>query len=181
MNSPSEIQTHVDDINRKRHNSLSNVPYHHNFDLQQLFDTCRVYIIDLEQRFWSNVYSPALSQRLKVPKEVLKTVSAHFCCSDDISDESSYILVLMLQKMYELLRHAVDFNSSQTGIIDISPPDPPEFLTVIPHGQVHISLEKLAENHMSPKTSQNVLRSFSFIFNDRLSDWQRNSARKKNW
>ena len=94
----------------ERRNSFVSVPYHHNFDLQQLFDTCRVCITAVEQSLQSALHRPVLSRRLDTVDESFKSVSAEFSSNVDIPDNSSYLLIIILKEVYELLRDHVEHN-----------------------------------------------------------------------
>jgi len=143
--------------------SLANVPYHHNLDLQQIFDTCRVYVAAVEQSLQAARHRPVLSRRLDAVDEALKSISEQFCSTKDVPDEASYVFILLLQKLYELLRQHVHVEGPQvTSVINVSPSGNPVVLTVIPHGQVHVSLEKLVEAlHI---TNDTVERTNEFVY-----------------
>ncbi len=130
----------------ERRSSLVGIPYHHNFDLQQLFDTCRVCITAVEQSLQSTLHRPVLSRRLDTADESFKSVSAGFSSSDNIPDHSSYLLIIILKEVYELLRDHVEKNCPTiSNIIEFSAAEGIIILTRIPRGQVHISIEKLVE------------------------------------
>ena len=130
----------------ERRNSFVSIPYHHNFDLQQLFDTCRVCITAVEQSLQSALHRPVLSRRLDTVDESFKAVSAEFSSNVEVPDNSSYLLIIILKEVYEQLRDFVENNCPQiSNVIEFSSPEGIAVLTRIPHGQVSISIEKLVE------------------------------------
>lgn len=130
----------------ERRNSFVSIPYHHNFNLQQLFDTCRVCITAVEQSLQSTLHRPVLSRRLDTVDESFKSISAEFSSNADVPDNSSYLLIIILKEVYELLRYHVEKNCPPiSNVIEFSAPGGIVILTRIPHGQVNISIEKLVE------------------------------------
>jgi hypothetical protein len=118
------------------------IPYHHNIDVQQVFHACDVYLNTIRKSGKLESISPYID----VVGESLLWASIQFCSRESIPDRCSLLLLHILQKVYELLRKYVDaeilINLDDIGLHAESR----TFLGVIPHGQVHVSMEKLAEN-----------------------------------
>ena len=132
---------------RERRKSIGDIPYHHNLDLQQLFDTCRVCVFAIEQALHSSSQRPVVFRRLEEVDDTLKSIAAQFCSPpSSVSNRSSYLLILILQQVYESLRHYIETRCSPvSNVIEFSSDTGVVVLKMIPHGQVHVSIEKLAE------------------------------------
>jgi len=138
---PSLIET------RPRRKSIGEIPYHHNLDLQQLFDTCRVCVFAVEQSLRSSTERPVLFRRLEEVDDTLKSVATQFSTPPTkVSDNCAYLLILVLQQVYESLRHYIETRCSPvSNVIEFTSEAGIVVLKMIPHGQVHVSIEKLAE------------------------------------
>lgn len=144
--------------NSEQEARLSDLPYHHNLDLGQLFDTCRAWINAVEQSLQSTANRPVLSRRLNSVADTVHTASTQFRSNNNIPHNTSYLLALILQKIYEVLRHEVDSKDSQlSGVSADGGTENPIASKIIPRGQVHISIEKLVENlHISEDEAESV-------------------------
>ena len=141
------LPPNIPDTNRERRKSVEEIPYHHNLDLQQLFDTCRVCVFAVEQSLHSTTQRPVLFRRLEEVDDTLKSIAAQFSNPPaKVSDTCSYLLILVLQQVYETLRHYIETRCPPvSNVIEFSSESGIVVLNVIPHGQVHVSIEKLAE------------------------------------
>lgn len=117
------------------------IPYDHNVDIQQIFHACDVYLTTIRK----SDKLESMSSYIDVVNESLLWASLQFCSCESILDRCSLLLLHVLQEVYELLRKYVDaeklINLDDVGLYTESR----TFLGVIPHGQMHVSLEKLAE------------------------------------
>lgn len=139
-----QIVTPEDTVYReKRRSSLVGLPYHHNFDLQELFDTCRVSLAEIQEFFQSTVRRPVLARRLTAADQCLETVSNRFChTSGVLPEETRYLLVLFLQQLYDSMQHYITLECPPSDGSATQRPAALVGLTVIPHGQVRMSFEK---------------------------------------
>ena len=142
-----------------RDNSLSSlvgIPYHHNLDLQQLFDTSRTSLIEIEHFFQLNAGRPILARRLILADQSLERLTNRFChTSSAVPDEISYLLVLFLQQLYELTSDYVSLECPPSDSPFSLPPDVLAGLTAIPQGQVSLSFEKQVQGLR--RLSENLL------------------------
>ena len=138
---PSLVET------RARRTSIGEIPYHYNLDLQQLFDTCAVCVFAVEESLRSSTERPVLFRRLEEVNDTLKTVATQFSTPiATVSDNCKYLLILVLQQVYESLRHYIETRCSPvSNVIEFTSEGGIVVLKLIPHGQVHVSIEKLAE------------------------------------
>jgi hypothetical protein len=129
------------EISHQGRNALVGLPFHHNLTFQQLFDSCGVSLAVIEQSLYSTSHQ-VLQRRINNVSLTLNNVSSEF--RHKVADEISYLLLLILQKLYEILQMYIEkesvpfpkhFEAVQSG--------GPTGLLGIPHGQVHVSLEKL--------------------------------------
>lgn len=134
---PQSMQTNP----HQGRNALLGLPFHHNLTFQQLFDTCGISLAVIEQSLYSTSHH-VLQRRINNVSLTLNTVASEF--HSKVTDEVSYLLLLILQKLYEILQIYIEkesvpfpkhFEAVQQG--------GPTGLLGIPHGQVHVSLEKL--------------------------------------
>src|SRR5271170_5528093 len=123
---------------RPRRKSIGEIPYHHNLDLQQLFDTCRVCVYAVEQSLHTSTQRPVLFRRLEEVDDTLKSIAIQFC-TPQIPDNCGYLLVLILQQIYESLRHYIETRCSPVSdVIEFTSEADIVVLKMIPHGQVHV-------------------------------------------
>lgn len=134
--------------NRGPSDSLIDVPYHHNLNLRQIFDACRVCITSIEQSVRSESHVPTLSGRLDTIDEAFESVSTQFCADSlDVPNNALYLLLLILQKFYELLQHHVEVKRLVlSNVTEFPNAKGITLLNMMPHGQVHVSIEKLLED-----------------------------------
>lgn len=125
--------------------SVEEIPYHHNLDLQQLFDTCRVCVYAVEQSLHTSTQRPVLFRRLEELDDILKSIATQFSTAQ-VPDYYAYLLVLVLQRVYETLRQYIETRCSPVSdVIEFTSEAGIVVLKMIPHGQVHVSIEKLVE------------------------------------
>src|SRR5277367_2888129 len=91
---PTETQLNIDEELARRRNVLVDIPYHHNLDLQQIFDTCRLYMTGIEQHLLSSSQS-VLSRRINAVDQALTTCCPIFCDATELLEEPSYLLLLL--------------------------------------------------------------------------------------
>ena len=120
---------------------VERVPYHQNFDLQQLFDNCSGCVVAIGECL--QLKRPVLYRRLDIIHDTLQSLSSDFCSASDLHDNSAYLLIVVLQKIYEVLRHGLDSvgadsQPSTTGASSSS--------TILGHGELHILIEKLVDS-----------------------------------
>jgi hypothetical protein len=108
------------------------IPYHCNLELEQVFEACHAYITAIRK---STKVETILSH-LDGVDETLQWAT-QFTSNEDIPQPCSFLLIVILQQIYEHLRRYVD---SQNVSLEFSR------ASAVPHGQVHVSLEKLAEH-----------------------------------
>jgi hypothetical protein len=100
----------------------------------------------VEQSLQSTLHRPVLSRRLDGVDESFKSVTEEFCSGVAVPDNCSYLLIIILKEVYELLRQHVETHCSPvSNVIQFSAPEGIVILTRIPHGQIQISIEKLVE------------------------------------
>jgi hypothetical protein len=131
----------TDNASRQGYNTLVGVPYHHNLTFQQLFDTCGINLAVIEQSLYSTSHHVA-QRRINNLSLILNNVSTEFQAR--VADESSFLLLLILQKLYETLQLYIEKEDVPfPKHFEVIQQGGPTGLLGIPHGQVHVSLEKL--------------------------------------
>jgi len=111
--------------------SFADTPYDRNLELHELFHTFHAYI----SRIRSTLTVETQIVHLNALDETLQWASVGFNPDFETSHPSTLLLLAILQKIYELLRKYVEGEHLRIDAEQI----------VIPHGQVHVSLEKKAE------------------------------------
>src|SRR5271169_752387 len=130
---PVKVHNQDETNSQRRRNSIVDLPYDHNLDLEQLFETCLTCITAVTQLLQIVLNRPVLSRRLDTVDESIKTVSAQFSSSIEVPDRTLYLLVVILKELYELLRHQVETNYFPISNIEFSAPDGLVVLNRIPH------------------------------------------------
>src|SRR5271156_5672306 len=134
-----------------RTSSFQTIPFHHNLSLHQLFEATSLLLSSLYTSLNSTSHQ-VIQRRIDHVDDTLHTVASDFCTipSDIIvPDETLYLLLLMLQKLYDQLHHYLIKLSSENEITETHITYPPTAALMtspgetLPHGQVHVSLEKL--------------------------------------
>jgi len=148
--------------------SAEDIPYHHNLDLQQLFDTCRVCVFAVEQSLQTSSQRPVLFRRLEEVDDTIKSIASQFS-NPEIPDNCGYLLVLILQQVYETLRHYIETRCSPAAnVIEFSSESGIVVLKMMPHGQVHVSIEKLAERLAVTDDEAGQLEEFVYQLHRRI-------------
>ena len=134
-----------------RTSSFETIPFHHNLTLSQLFDATSLLLSSLYTSLNSTSHQ-VIQRRIDHVDDTLHKVASDFCtvpANTPIPPETLYLLLLMLQKLYDQLHHYLIKLSSANEITETHLTYPPTsaLLTspgeTLPHGQVHVSLEKL--------------------------------------
>src|SRR5271154_6357186 len=81
--------------------SLANLPYFHNLNIPQLFSSCRANLERIQQVLSLTSHN-VVQRRFEAVDEILKTVENHFATHNHVSDQSLYLLLSMLDKLYDL-------------------------------------------------------------------------------
>ena len=117
------------------------VPYHHNIELSQVFHACHVYIAAIRK----SPKAEKLFPYLDAIDETLQWVLFHFSSKSDIAPECSLLFLLLLPKVYESLRQYVETQHLPLEEHENVETESAKPSTLIPHGQVHVWLEKMVE------------------------------------
>jgi len=109
----------------------ADTPYDRNLEFHELFRTFRAYIA----RIRSTLTAEVQRVHLNALDEMLQWVSVGFSPDLETSHTCTLLFLAILLKIYELLRQCVE--REQLGV-------EAKIGDIIPHGQVHVSLEKKA-------------------------------------
>lgn len=149
MLSPTKTDV-LDDNNGARSQStstdtrLADLPYHYNLTLKELFEAADLNIAIIQQSTISEE-DELLRDRLDKLESLLESLSSKFWNLGDVPDRVMYLLLLIFQKFYEATVRYI--NKERVFIITdlgegIAASDS-LLLQLLPHGQIHVSLEKL--------------------------------------
>ena len=116
-------------------------PYHRNVKLSQIFHACHVYLSAIRK----SPKAEQLSAYIDAIDETLQWVLFHFSSKTDISPECWLLFLLQLPKVYESLRQYVETEGLPLDQHECTDNDTVKPLSLVSHGQVHISLEKMIE------------------------------------
>jgi hypothetical protein len=131
----------MENASHQGHNAFVGLPFHHNLSFQQLFNTCNVSLAVIEQSLYSTSHC-VTQRRINNISLTLNNASTEFHIK--VPDESSYLLLLIIQKLYETLQLYIEKeNVPFPKCFKVVRQGGPTGLLGIPHGQVHVSLEKL--------------------------------------
>ncbi len=123
---------------------LADLPYHYNLTLKELFEAADLNIAIIQQSTVSEEDS-LLRDRLDHLESLLESVSSKFWNLGQVPDRVMYLLLLVFQKFYEATvryihkEHVFIITDLGEGIAASDS----LLLQLLPHGQIHVSLEKL--------------------------------------
>ena len=125
------------------------IPYHHNLELEQVFDSCHSYIALVRESSGTE----SILSHIDFLDETLQWCSTQLTSNRDIAPSCSLLLILILQELYEVLRRFVDLESLTIK---------QDSASVVPPGQVLVSLEKLAEHLDVPVVDREKIEKYMF-------------------
>ena len=133
----------------QEHNNLlmERPPNNHKFDLQQFFDTCRGCIVTIAQSL--QLKRPVLYRRLDAVNDTLQSLSSDFCSASQLPDNCAYLLIVILQKIHEILRNEIDSSDTtsqlfEPAILPAAAGSTP--VTILGHGELHVLIEGLVDS-----------------------------------
>lgn len=118
-------------------------PHNHKFDLQQFFDTCRGCVFTIAQSL--QIQRPVLYRRLDAVNDTLQSLSSDFCSASRLPDNCAYLLIVVLQKIHEIVRNEIDSSDTiEPSVFPTAAGSTP--FTILGHGELHVLIEGLVDS-----------------------------------
>jgi len=134
------------------------VPYHRKIELSQIFQACHVYLSAIRKSLKAEELVPYLD----AIDETLQWVLFQFSPTADISPECSLLFLILLPKVYESLRQYVETEDLALYQLESIHKTTPNSPSLISHGEVHVAVEKIAEQ--VPVTAVDAARIETFVY-----------------
>jgi hypothetical protein len=154
------------------------VPYHHDLELERLFDTPRGSLV-IVREFFQSKGRPVLARQLDSADQFLEVLSVRFCHTSQVTpDETRHILLLFLQQLYDSIHHyiALECDSESVAAMERSPV---HGLTMIPHDQVGGFFEKEAQKLRLSDDMIERIEQFVDILHHQITRKTRNTSPKE--